>query len=266
MRAKQLKRIVLTIVLSLLCTPGIYAEPFSVDLSLYEGKDEIKQTFRQTLPDGKEITSVVHIYQSHEDGRNCIVSETDSEVLYVRSCVGLEKGTAVSTHIVEREYDEAEYRIIYTQEKVTVEERTKKGKIREKTFDNNRVLDGYIITFLLSAIPYEKLNNKPEDFNFLNHKDQSLISVTIELIDSRERYSLGGQTVEAVHYRTKVHNFLISLFTSPDHFYYGRRGQAPVMLKYEGSDPSNIRERIRFELSPDSYRESSRIFTEAQDN
>ncbi|MFP4267438.1 MAG: hypothetical protein ACLFQW_05520 [Spirochaetaceae bacterium] len=250
----------LILVVSIFGTPALSAEPFSVDLSIYEGKDEVTQDFTQTLPNGETIPATVHIYQSRENGRECMVSETESEILYVKSCVDLEKGRAVSTRIEERGYDEAEYTITYTSDSVTVEERTKGDKVREKTYDNNRVLDGYILTLLLSAFDYEELDNNPKKFKFLDHKDPNLISITLELIDSREPYEVEDETVEAVHYRTKVNNFVISLFAKPNHFYYGRRDKAPVMLEYEGSDPSSIRKRIRYKLSDESYFETLDVF------
>jgi len=230
---------------------------------MYEGKDEVEIAFTETLSDGTKIDSTVHIYKAREQGRDCIISETESDVLYVKSCVDLERGTPVYTRIVERAYDQAETLITYGSDEVTVEYK-EDGKTRTDTLENDQVLDGYVLSFLFSALPYEELQGKKIEFQFLNYKKPSLINVSLTVEDTNERYKLDGRVVEAVKYKTKVQNFLIAMFTDPNIFLYGKRENTPVMLKYEGSDPSDIRSRIGYEIKPASYREALSVFNTAE--
>jgi hypothetical protein len=226
---------------------------------MYADKDPVQLSFTETLPKGDRIQSQVRIFKERVDGRELIVSVTESALLRVRCAADLRTGTPVATRITELGYEGAECRIRYEEERVFVEYE-ENGKVRSDSFANDRVLDGYMLSLLFSALPYQNWGEEDRDFQFLNYRKPSLIDVSLELVDPREEYRVNGTTVQAVHYRTRVNNVFIAMFTDPNHFYYGQREDTPVMFEYEGSDPSAIRSRIRYQLHPDSYRRAKRQF------
>jgi hypothetical protein len=97
-------------------------------------------------------------------------------------------------------------------------------------------------------------------FSFLDYRDPSLVDVTLSFEGVTQAYELGDRRVEAVEYKTRVNSFLVRMFTRPSRFYYGRREEVPVMLEYEGVDPSSIRRRISYEIRPSSYGRAREAF------
>ncbi len=246
--------------MSLVSLFPLLGEQFSVDgLSIYEGKEEVELRFTETLDDGRELPSKVRIFQAEERGRDCIVSVTESEIIRVRSCVDIEKGTPVYTRIDEQGYEDAEVFITYNKDEVRVEY-TEDGETRVDILENDRGLDGYILTTLFSVLPYDEMAGEKRQFSFLNYRKPSLVDVTLTFEGVIEGYEVDGRSVEALEYKTRANNFVVRMFTEPSHFYYGRREDVPVMLEYEGVDPSSIRKRISFELSSDSYTDARNIF------
>jgi hypothetical protein len=238
----------------------VFGEQFSVDgLSIFEGKKPVELDFTATLDDGREYPTSVRLFQAEERGRDCFISVTDSEIIHVRSCVDIEKGTPVYTRIEEKGYEQAEVLISYNEDEVRVEY-TEDGETRTDTLENDRTLDGYILTLLFSVLPYEEMAGEKREFSFLDYRKPSLVDVTLTFEGMRKGYDVGDRRVGAVEYETRANNFVVRMFTKPSHFYYGTREDVPVMLEYEGVDPSSIRKRISFELSPDAYRDAREIF------